>query len=512
METKLNKKDILEDYTPEITTIARGAGFGFVGIVIGTGLRYILQIIITRNLGAELFGLFFLGFAIFKVAGIIAEMGLPNGIIRYVSIFQGSKDKSRVKGIITLSIKLALIAGVTIGIIIFFLSEIISIRLFHEPELIPVLKYFAIIIPFTTITTVLVFSIQGFKIIKYKIFIRELFEPILRIVLVATIFILGWKLFGVIFSYLFSTILGTIIAFYYLKKVFPEIIKKNIVPIYESKKLLQFSWPLLFAYFTGFLILWTDTLMVGYFRTSYDVGIYSVAQRTALIEGLVISAFNSIFAPIISDLYNRKELIKLKTLFKMVAKWIFTFSFPIFLLIILLAKPILSVFGEEFINGASCLIILSFSWLVNFGVGPVGIMIPMIGKPKLKLINSTSVLLINIILNLILIPKFGILGAAIATATAISLISIINLFEIYFIMRIHPYRIDFLKPLISGLVSLLILFLLINFVFEIYNKFILIGITSLIFFGIYSLILYLLGIGKDDKIILKKFKEKINPK
>ncbi|MCZ2845869.1 MAG: flippase, partial [Candidatus Bathyarchaeota archaeon] len=492
----------------EIVTIAKGAGIVFIGTTIGSGLRYIFQIIIARNLGAELFGAFFLGFAVFKVTGMIAELGLPNGIVRYVAIFHGARDERRVKGIIASVVTAAIFSGIVVASLVILLSKTIAFNLLHKMELTNVLRFFALAIPFTTLTTMLVFSTQGFKIMKYRVFVREIFEPSLRLIMVIILFIFGWKLYGVIFAYLIPGIFGTLLAFYYLKKIFPQITRGEVLPIYETKKLLDFSWPLLLVQFFGLTILWTDTLMLGFFKTFKDVGIYSAAQRTALLGSIIMISFNSIFAPVISDLYNRRELNKLNNLFKTVAKWIFTFSFPIFLLMIFFAKSILNIFGSEFIPGATCLIILSIGWLIHSSTGSVGQMITMTGRPKLNLMNVTGVLISNIILNLLLIPKYGILGAAIATAISLGLINMITILEGSLILKMYPYRIDFFKPLIAGCVSLVALFFYTKHILQNHINFqLFIGV--LIFLVLYSITLVLLGVREEDKIVLEKIKTKL---
>ncbi|HDL64840.1 MAG TPA: flippase, partial [Proteobacteria bacterium] len=364
---RMAREDGSQTPGPEILTIAKGAGIGFMGMVIGSALRYLFQIIIARNLGPELFGLFILGLTVFKVTGMIAEMGLPRGIVRYVALFRGEGDESRLKGVIILSIRIALTSSIVFALLLFAFSRTIAVSIFHKSELTIVLRIFALVLPFTTLTTMLLFATQGFKIMKYKAIVSEIFEPLGRLILVIILFLLGLKLYGVIFAYLIPLVAGTWLAFHYLKKVFPPVVKKELRPTYETKQLLHFSWPLLFVNFFGFMIMWIDTLMLGYFKTSQDVGIYSAAQRTALLGCLIVASFNSIFAPVISDLHNRKEFSSLNEYFKTVAKWMFTFSFPISLLIIFFARGILNLFGPQFVSGIPSLIILSVGWIIYSG-------------------------------------------------------------------------------------------------------------------------------------------------
>lgn len=493
---------------PGILIIARGAGIGFLGIVVGSGLRYIFQIIVARNLGAPLFGVFFLGLAVFKIFGMIGELGLTQGLIRYVALYRGEGDERRVKGVIILSLKIAITASIVIAVLLIIFSKTIAEDLFHNIELTNILRLFALALPFATLTTMLIFTTQGFKIMRYKVLVREILEPFLRIVIVIILIMVGLSLYGAAVAYLIPVIAGAIFSFYCLKKVFPQITDKSLKPSYETKKLLNFSWPLLLVQFFGVSMLWMDTIILGFFKSSQEVGIFSAAQRTALLVSIVKISFDGIFAPVISDIYNRGEIRKLSQYFQTVTKWIFTFSFPLFLLVVFFADSILSLFGPEFTQGASSLFILSLAWIIYAAVGSVGQIIVMTGRQKLHLINIVCVLSVNLILNLFLIPKYGITGAALATFAAISLMGVIELVQVYLFLKIQPYRMDFFKPLSAGALSLLILFA----IFRLLGSppgLVMIILGSLMFLIIYILVLFVFGLQEEDKLVLKKVKEKI---
>lgn len=492
----------------ELTTIARGAGIVFIGTIIGTGLKYLFELLIARQLGASLFGLFFLGIAVYRIGEVLATLGMQSGVLRYVAIFFGELDWKRIKGTILLSVKVVVFSSLITSITLIIFSKPISINIFNRIELSIVLKLLAIAIPFSAITTIFVFSFQAFKILKYKIYVKEIFEPLSRIILLAFIISLGWKLLGIIYVFIIPILLGTILSFLYLKKIFPQIYNKKLQSVYEFRKIFNFSWPLYFVGFLNSIFLWASTLLIGYFKTSQDVAIYNAAYRTALLGQVVLFSFNSIFAPIISDLFNRKEYNQLEKLFKLTAKWVFSFSFPLFLLIVIFAKQILLLFGKEFIEGAPSLIILSIAQLINSGTGSSGFMISMTGRPKINLFNTIFTLIINIILSLILIPKYGFFGAAIATGISISLINILRILEVYLLFKIHPYRIDFLKSIISAVISVFVLYLVKNSLLNNVHNFALLIMGTLTFIGVYGLILFLLGISKEERLILIKIKDK----
>ena len=232
-------------------------------------------------------------------------------------------------------------------------------------------------------------------------------------------------------------------------------------------------------------------------------------MRTTFLISIILESFNAIFAPMIADFYNRKELRKLENLYKIVTKWIFTISFAAFLIIVIFPKEILSLWGKEFAEGTTCLIILCSAQLINCSVGTVTSLIMMTGRTKINLINQLLVFITIITLNLFLIPKYSYLGTAFSLGIALSIINIIGVFEIYLILRIHPYRIDFFKPLIAGVITFTGLLLFRQYLSEIKHPIAFLGSGILIVILVYGLILFILKLSEEDKVILKKIKSKI---
>jgi O-antigen/teichoic acid export membrane protein len=505
----LSNQHILSDQHSEITLIAKGAGIVFSGTILGTGLRYLFEIIAARNLGTELFGLFFLGLAVLKISEVLSTLGLHRGVLRFIAIYQGIKDDRRTKGTIIFSLKASLFIGLVLSAAIIFLSKFLALNIFHKTDLASVLRFFAFAVPFTAVTTIFVFSTQGFKIMKYRVYVREIFEPLSRLAILFIVLTLGWKLFGAIFAFVVSISGGTFLAFHFLRNLFPELANRSIKPIFESRKIMEFSWPLLLAEFFGLIIIWLNILMIGFFRTAHEVGIYSASHRTAILGQIVLISFNAIFSPIIADLYNKNETRKLDSLFKIVTKWIFSLSIPICLLMVLCASKIMNLFGKNFTEAAFCLIVLSLAQLINSLFGSSGFLIMMSGRSKLNLINNIAVVTLNIGLNCILIPQHGIVGAAFSLFISVLFINLIMLLEVYLIFRLHPFRRDLLKPLFAGGISFLALTFIRRYLTVISNNLLSIIIVSSIFIIIYFVILYVLKIEEEDKVILKRIKFKL---
>jgi O-antigen/teichoic acid export membrane protein len=490
----------------ETLTIARGAGIVFAGTLMGSGLRYLFQIAIARTLGPQSFGVFSLGFTIFRWIGIIAEMGLLSGVVRYVALFRAEEDAARVKGTIVLALRLVFLSSSGLALLLFLVAGPVAQEFFHEPELVGVLRWFALAVPFTTPATVMLFSIQGFRIMEYTIIVKEIFGPLSRLLLLLLLFSLGGALHGAVATYTLVAILATGLGYHFLRRTFPPISDRALCAIYESKEILSFSSPLFFVQVLTFANLWMDSTFLGYFRTSQEIGIYSAAQRTAFLSTLIMLSFNTIFAPVISGLCAEERFEELGHHFRSTTKWIFTVNFPICLAMLVFAEPIMGIFGAQFAPGTASLRVLSLGWLVMSATGPANPTLAMSGRSKLNLVNVLIGLTLHVVLNLLLVPLYGIMGAAWATTLSVAIASVIACLEVYILLRIYPYRPDFLKPVVAGLVSAGAVFFLGEYALPSRGLFSLIALAAVLAL-VYLGTLLLLGIDKEDRIVLGRLKD-----
>jgi len=179
----------------------------------------------------------------------------------------------------------------------------------------------------------------------------------------------------------------------------------------------------------------TDTIMLGMFRTEEEVGIYNIALKLSMITSITLMAINTIAAPKFAEFWGKKDLDGLAKVAQQSTKLIFWTSFPVLILFLFFPKPILGVFGEEFKTGALALIILTIGQFVNAAAGSVGYILNMTGKQKFVQNIIFIGALINIILNYLLIPIFGIIGAALASAVSMIFWNIMFSIKVKYILK-----------------------------------------------------------------------------
>jgi O-antigen/teichoic acid export membrane protein len=267
-----------------------------------------------------------------------------------------------------------------------------------------------------------------------------------------------------------------------------------------DKELLLFSYPLMFVTILGTLMHWMDIMMLGYFTDTTTVGLYHPATRTAGLLRTVLMAFLGIFGPMMSEYHRKGDYKEMSRLYKLVVRWITSVSLPLAIIMILYSKKVMLLFGGDYVSSADALSILTVAAFIQSWNASSGQTLTMAGFPRVNMINSVIVLSLNIVLNYIWIPRFGISGAAYATLSSMALLAVIRIIEVKKIIKIHPFGIKMLKPVIAGSIMAVILYFIKPIVFPLHTILTLL-IVVMVGFISYTLCLWIMKFDRDDQEI-----------
>jgi len=180
--------------------------------------------------------------------------------------------------------------------------------------------------------------------------------------------------------------------------------------------LYKMATPMLISSSLFLVISWSDTLMLGYYLTEDRVGMYRIVFKIATLITFAQFALNTVVAPMVSALHEKGTALDVLT--TKVARLNLITAGPIFVGIVVLGPWLISMFG---VAGAASaypwLLILAFGQLINAFAGPGLNILNMTGYEKSARNTMLVVVVLNVLLNLILIPTLGPLGAAISTTT-----------------------------------------------------------------------------------------------
>ena len=493
-----------EDYDGYVDRIARGVGMSSAGQGIGRLIGYATAAAIAILHGKAQLGFYALGIVVLQVANILSQFGMDNGVVRYVARYRTEGDTARVRGVIIQALCVTFGLSVILSAGIFFGAGTLADRVFDKPFLETMFQIFAVALPFFTLMSIALWATQGFQTVRYATLVREILRPLVNLIFVFVFYFLGVEILGAVVAYIISMIFGSIMALYYLTKIFPSLLDRAIDPVYESRALFSVSGPMIIANFTQYINLWTALVVLGVFVSAGEVGIYDVAARTATLSALVLISFAGIFSPMISSLHQRSLMGDLSYLYKDVSRWTFTGALVFFLITTLLAQDIMAFFGEDFVPGWPVIVIIAAAQLFNSSVGPTARILAMTGRQRMVMVATISSAFTAIVLNLLLVPSFGIFGAAAATAAALVVSNSLSLFFVRRFLGFWPYEWRYAKPLVAGIVSCAAVYLA-RLVLPGYEGLPALIVFTPLFVGIFAVTLTALGLSPSDRKFLSSF-------
>ncbi|MBS3108011.1 flippase [Candidatus Woesearchaeota archaeon] len=483
-----------------------------IGLIFSKFMNYIYRIVTARWLGPNEYGLLNLAFAFTGMIAIFTTLGFCSSIERYVGYYLGKNSDRHIKSVILTTLLILMPLSIFVALIIFIFSEQISLLIFKNNEFIPVLKIFAFTIPISIASMVFLTIIRAFKKMVYYVWIQNIIENISKVVITMAFLYLGYQVFGASIAYIIALSISALLSFVIIEfKIFS--LFRNPVPSlsyrFMAKKMLRFSLPLFFSSMFLNLLVWTDSVMIGYYVPVRFVGIYNSAVPVASLILLFMMSFNLIFLPILSTLYGQGKIDEAKKVYLAVNKWVFTATLPILASFILFATPIIRIiFGEAYLEAATVLIILSIGYFIGSFVTPIYNLFNMVERTKINLSIGFIATVINISLNWLLIPRYGISGAAIATATSFLIWNLISVFYLYRVLEFQPYNIKYLKQVSAIIISVFTIWLLNHYLVSISNLILLMEV--LLLFIIYLvLILFFKSLSEDDIGLIELFEKRI---
>ncbi len=475
--------------------IAKESAISFSGMGLGQLFRYLFTTLLARWAGMELLGIYSISNAVTRIMEVIGKLGLDQGILRKVSRAEKEKDKQTA---IRSALKMGLVSGMIIMLVQIGIADWLSTYFFHETTLLTmVITIHALSLPFYILIHISAFSTQGYKILKHKIFVSEIQNPFTLLLVMVLFYFLFSAESSIILPVVIASIFGLITISISLRKVTGV----NLLSLMEGKfnrKLINYSIPIMFISILGTVLHWTDVFMLGYFTDTSTVGLYHPAARTAGIIRMIFLSFAGIYGPIMAEIFAKKLQIEMEHIFKLVTRWIFTFSLPFALLIFIYPKKVMLIFGGDFIIGYPILMILLIASFIQaiFGIG--GTTLNMTGFPKINLINTFIGCGLNIGLNILLIPRMGGLGAALATLSTLTFIALIRGLQNWKLLHLNPWSWKLIKPFGSAIITMGVGYYLKPFIMPFHTIFTLLC-AGIVIFTVFFILLWFFGLDQDDK-------------
>ncbi len=439
------------------TKIAKEATISFVGIGLGDVVRYLFTVLLARWVGPDYLGIYSLANSVTRVVEVFGKVSLDGGALRYVSTYLGTQNHDAVQRCILSTLKMGLMFSCLAMTAQVLLSGWFTSTVFQGTSLLrAVIIANAMTLPFIILTQIAAAATQGFKLLKYKVFVTGILAPVVMLISVVAVFFLVSAEMAIILPTVVSAIGCFVIMLVWLKKLTGISLRKTLREKFDFE-ILRYSYPLMLASGIGTIMHWLDITMLGYLTDEATVGLYHPAARTAGVVRAALTAIAGIFAPIFAEFFAENKPKEMSNSYKLAVRWIMTVSVPFAVLIAAFPTQIMLLFGEEYASAATALVVLTCTTLIQSFAGVGTPTLNMMGQSKANLSNYSVAVVLNIILNVVWIPKYGIIGAAYASFFSMMLLGILHSVRIWRLIKLHPFSWKLFKPITAGIFSFAVL-------------------------------------------------------
>jgi len=486
-----------DSWVSSIRSVTDGAVLHFGSNIVKNGVAFLLSLVLTNVLGANLYGFYTFARRIVNEAQKFTNLGSDIAITRLLSANiddRAARNRAFTMAYGTSAVVSALGAG-----LLFVAAPVVSSYTLEDPTFTRALQVFAIAVPFISLAKLGINSFRGLEMPGHQNALR-IGVRLSRLVIISAAVLGGYALMGAVAGFA----LASVLAFVFVTVV--VLARTDLRPTAsvfrdDLKEFYNYSLPLSGSKAGSLLYNQIDVFMVGIFLSSTEVGIYSISMLLAGVILLPLSGFNQLFPPVASRLYSEGDIAMLESVFTTVTRWTITATLFVGSVLVLYRREALSLFGDEFVAGTVVLVLFVLGKAVVALSGPSNDLLMMTDHQYMVMVNHWSFGVLNVVLNYVFIVEFGFVGAAIATAGINAVLNIVRVLEVWYFEDMLPYSTRLWKPATAAVGSVAVMYGA-SFVL---SGIVLLTVGSAVGGLVYVGVLLALGIEERDKQMLNDY-------
>ena len=399
--------------TRELSALLSSAALVMVGGIIASVAKLGERVVIGRLLSPDAYGEVSLGLALLTFTVTFALAGITQGVSRFVPRYEDRTDQ---RGVWVSGLVVTWTLALAGALAMFLAAEWIAAAFFETEAAVTFVRLLALALPFTVGFRVAVAGIRGYENTVYRTIAEDFVDPFLRIGLIALLLLAGMGIVAAGVAYLLAAVATFVVAHVLLARLMP--LRGPFRT--HTRELVRFSAPLVVSTVVGVMLTRTDTLMLGYFRSSYEVGIYDAAYPLANGLLVALTAFGFLYLPIASRLDADGDRDAVDDIYATTTKWVYVLTFPAFCLFVVFPRDVIHLFfGAAYTDAALVLPILATGFFLSAAAGRDRETLSAVGATTWIAVGNVIGLALNVVVNLLLIPRYGYVGAAIASVTSL---------------------------------------------------------------------------------------------
>ena len=475
----------------------------FFGSTVFNGLAaYGFKIYLAHKLGASLLGIYALGMTMVGIASVFNTLGISQAAVRFVSSYTATQKFDMLRGLLVRSVVVLLACNGILATAMLVLGRWIAVRFYHSPELVHYLGLFTLIMVLGVFTNFFSHVLNGYKEVARRTLINYLVGTPLMIFITVALVSSGLALRGYLVAQASSACVVLVLLVSLVWHRTPKPARRFSGPLPPvEKEVISLSAATLGIALLGFVMVHAETIILGRYRDAHVLGVYAVASAVVAFVCIILNSVNQIFGPIIADLYSRAQHEVLARMYQILTKWILGLTLPLAGVVVIFARPIMGIFGRDFEAGWIVLVIGAIGQLANAGVGCSGTMLYMTGRQRYLFGIQAVVAFMIVGLNILVVPRWGIVGAISVAAFANVTANLSYLWMVHRTLKLFPYNSAYYRMALPVGAMLSSLFLVREAVGSLWPAWLVVGGALLVGYVVFVGVALLFGLNEDDTLI-----------
>lgn len=414
----------------DLSTVLKGAGISLIGKFTNAIIQFVFIVLMTRFLGVNSVGIYFLGYALFQVGFVISSFALNYAASRYLPVVKN--PKVFVSQLLQLFFTINLVS-------LPLLLVLVTTSLYALDQTVYLNIYLLFLLSSVSVAfgTLQVGIFLGMKQIVPSTLVQEILFPSIRLVLFLSLFWAGLRLEAALYAFLLSSTLAAAVGWAWLRHNLSLFSGSGKVSLPTRQELLQFSTPMMLASTINLGVTVGMPVLLSWYASPKEVAFFGSASRIIAIFDLVIIAVSSLFNPTISECLSQGRLVDLNLLYRKLTTFVITLSVPFISLCVLFPKQVMGLFGSEFKDGSDYLTVLAISAVANVSTGSVGQILLMGGHSSILLAITMMSNILAVLVALSVVDTVGPLSFAVGTATGVFCINLLASLAVWYLQKLH---------------------------------------------------------------------------
>lgn len=437
----------------DVRHAAVGGGTNLLALVAGVALPA-YHALAARVFGAAKYGLYSVGLGVVEVLSRLGALGTDKGLLRFVPMHRVGNEPELERRSLSSAVWATVIAGAVLALCALVFAEPLAM-LQKKPATIGAIRWLAPLLPLWSLFFVLISATMAAKVMRYNLVVRGVALPLVLMAVVVPTGLFRPSLATLCGGHVVAVLCVVVLSFFAVRKVFPD-----SHPWRPNDgggvhwDMLRFSAPMGASEFLNGVLHRAGLILLARYVTEVDLGAYAAVELMSRSIAGARNAFDSVVSPVLAESFKQGSRERLEYNLRLMTRWVMLLTFPIIIFFVAFRVEILALFGKEFAAGTSAFLLLNLGYFTNGVLGLTGWVVAMSGRSRLVLLNNLIASGANVALCLVLAPRFGLIGAAIAASSGLVLIQLLQIGEVAVLHRTHAFSWSTLRAFLAGAITM----------------------------------------------------------